>query len=230
MEGRDSSYSSHEQIATEGHSCEKEQSSGMENQGMQGMMPNMQGMMPNMQGMMPNMQGMMPNMQGMMPNMQGMMPNMQGMMPNMQGMMPNMQGMMPNMQGMMPNMQGMGTPLQYQGSGMAPHAPAHEGAPSIAPEGAGSHVSQNEGGMNQFGKYFGVISDFASGNPPDFAQVAQIVQETPGDFWKGLMVGAAVGLLATNESVRNSAMSIMAPIFGKFTSDNSKEAEGSNNE
>ena len=207
--------------------------------GMQGMMPNMQqGGVPNMQGMMPNMQqGGMPNMQGMMPNMQqGGMSGMQGMMPNMQpGGMPNMQGMMPNMQqggmsgmqGMMPNMQPGGS-FQYQGAGMAPHSPAHEGAPGIAPDGAGTHNAQSQKGTMPFGKYLGVITDVANGNPPDFSQVAQIVQETPGDFWKGLMVGAAVGLLATNETVRNSIMAVVAPLFGANNSETSKMEENDN--
>ena len=69
------------------------------------------------------------------------------------------------------------------------------------------------GDMNRFGQYLGVINDIASGKTPELPEVAQMVQQAPGDFWKGAIVGVAAGLLLTSESVRNGLGSVIGAVF-----------------
>ncbi len=72
------------------------------------------------------------------------------------------------------------------------------------------------GDMNRFGQYLGVINDVASGRTPELPEIAQMVQQAPGDFWKGAIVGAVAGLLLTSESVRGGLGSVMGAVFSGF--------------
>ncbi len=91
----------------------------------------------------------------------------------------------------------------------------------------GGYSQQNEpaGDMNRFGQYLGVINDVASGRTPELPEIAQMVQQAPGDFWKGAIVGAAVGLLLTSESVRSGLGSVLGAVFSGFGGEDEVEEE-----
>ncbi len=69
------------------------------------------------------------------------------------------------------------------------------------------------GDMNRYGQYLEMFTDMANGKTPDLPQIAQIVEQAPGDFWKGAIVGAAAGFIFTNESVRDGFGAVIGSMF-----------------
>ncbi len=69
------------------------------------------------------------------------------------------------------------------------------------------------GDMNRYGQYLELFTDMASGKTPELPQVAQLVQEAPGDFWKGAIVGAAAGFIFTSETVRDGIGAVIGSMF-----------------
>ena len=78
--------------------------------------------------------------------------------------------------------------------------------------------------MNRYGQYLEVFTDMANGKTPELPQLAQMVEQAPGDFWKGAIVGAAAGFIFTSETVREGIGSVIASVFsGIGSADDSEE-------
>ena len=77
------------------------------------------------------------------------------------------------------------------------------------PEGAEAKFDQNK-----VGEMYGVMTDIMNGEP-DPKKIMSLFQATDGDFWKGAIVGAAVGFLASNETVRGAVSGIVGSMFGE---------------
>jgi hypothetical protein len=58
-----------------------------------------------------------------------------------------------------------------------------------------------------------MVADIAKGDP-NWAGIAQWIDSSGGDFWKGALVGAAVALVLTNEAVKKTMGNFLAGIFG----------------
>lgn len=67
--------------------------------------------------------------------------------------------------------------------------------------------------QNKIGQMYGVVNDFMNGDT-DPAKIMNLFQNTDGDFWKGAIVGAAAGFLASNENVRNAVAGVFGSMFG----------------
>ncbi|NDV18413.1 hypothetical protein GO013_03140 [Pseudodesulfovibrio sp. JC047] len=67
--------------------------------------------------------------------------------------------------------------------------------------------------QNKFGQMYTVMNDVMNGEP-DPTKIMALFQETDGDFWKGAIVGAAVGFLASNETVRGAVTGVVGSMFG----------------
>ncbi|NDV24865.1 hypothetical protein [Desulfovibrio sp. JC022] len=77
-----------------------------------------------------------------------------------------------------------------------------------APETAQAKVDQNK-----LGQMYGVMTDIMNGEA-DPEKIMSLFQDTDGDFWKGAIVGAAVGFLASNESVRGAVAGVVGSMLG----------------
>ena len=202
-------------MASQGMAGQPQMMSGMTPQGMAGQPQMMSGMMPQgMAGQPQMMSGMVPQgMAGQPQMMSGMVPQgMVGQPQMMSGMVPQgMAGQPQMMSGMMP--QGMvGQPQMT--SGMAPQG-------TINPQ---QNQQSAIGDMNRYGQYLEVFTDMANGKTPELPQLAQMVEQAPGDFWKGAIVGAAAGFIFTSETVREGIGSVIASVFsGIGSADDSEE-------
>ncbi|GEM_PF-1252671 len=76
------------------------------------------------------------------------------------------------------------------------------------PEGAEPKFDQNK-----LGQMYGVMNDVMNGEA-DPAKIMSLFQNTDGDFWKGAIVGAAAGFLASNETVRNAVAGVFGSLLG----------------
>ncbi len=73
--------------------------------------------------------------------------------------------------------------------------------------------SQPKFDQNKIGQMYGVVNDIMNGEP-DPSKIMSLFQDTDGDFWKGAIVGAAAGFLASNETVRNAVAGAFGSMFG----------------
>ena len=89
--------------------------------------------------------------------------------------------------------------------------------PGVQPQMVAENPEQAKGSeigdMNRYGQYLELFTDMASGKTPELPQVAQLVQEAPGDFWKGAIVGAAAGFIFTSETVRDGIGAVIGSMF-----------------
>lgn len=108
-------------------------------------------------------------------------------------------GMQANM-----NAQAMGTQ-----PGMAADAAAQGMVGPGTPEGTEPKFDQNK-----IGQMYGVVNDVMNGEA-DPAKVMSLFEGLDGDFWKGAIVGAAVGFLASNDTVRGAVAGAFGSMFGE---------------
>ncbi len=183
--------------------------------------PQMMGGMIPPQGMaaQPQMMGGMIPPQGMaaQPQMMGGMIPPQGMaaQPQMMGGMIPPQGMVaqPQMMGGMIPPQGMAAQPQMMGGMVSPQGLEAQPQPQMQQAASGQAQESAVGDMNRYGQYLEIFTDMASGKTPELPQIAEMVQQAPGDFWKGAIVGAAAGFIFTSETVRDGIGSVIGAMF-----------------
>lgn len=95
------------------------------------------------------------------------------------------------------------------GYGQQPHPGSQPGSqPGNAPAGM-----DGKGMENRYGELYGLINEAANGNP-DVNSFVRFFQSTSSDFWKGALVGTALTLLLTNDSVKSGIAKSFAGIWG----------------
>jgi hypothetical protein len=65
----------------------------------------------------------------------------------------------------------------------------------------------------QYGELYGLIREAADGQP-DISRFLNFFQSTSSDFWKGALVGTALTLLLTNDSVKSMLSRSVAGLWG----------------
>ncbi|KIX15328.1 hypothetical protein X474_04130 [Dethiosulfatarculus sandiegensis] len=118
-----------------------------------------------------------------------------------------MPGMMGGPQPPYPGMMG-GPQPSHHGSDCRCHEHPMSGMPHAGMMGAPG-VDAN----NQFGQVFGMVTDLMNGKA-DMSSMAQFLDTSDPRFWKGALVGAALALLLTSSSVKNSISGLMGGLFG----------------
>ncbi len=121
-----------------------------------------------------------------------------------------------------PNGQQYGPALGY---GYAPQPPYHGYAPAPDPgpvQGQYQHHPHHQhhpghehgkGQEYRYGELYGLIQEAANGNA-DVAGFLRFFQSSSSDFWKGALVGGAVTLLLTNETVKNAIAGALGGVLG----------------
>ena len=120
---------------------------------------------------------------------------------------PPQPGMMGGPQPPQPGMMG-GPQPSHHGSDCRCHEHPMSGMPHAGMMGAPG-VDAN----NQFGQVFGMVTDLMNGKA-DMSSMAQFLDTSDPRFWKGALVGAALALLLTSSSVKNSISGLMGGLFG----------------
>lgn len=119
-----------------------------------------------------------------------------------------------------------------KGPGASPFGPTAYGAPGRGPTGYGPMFGMPGfdpaamGGafgpgvpqfdQRRYGQLLEIYNDIMEGKP-DPAKLAGLFSGSDGYFWKGALVGAALTLLVTNQSLRSALGECFSSIFGKNT-------------
>ena len=74
------------------------------------------------------------------------------------------------------------------------------------------HVKHDQ---NQYGQLMGIVSDFANGTP-DISKVAGFLESCDTQFWKGTVVGVAVTLLLTSDTVKSAVFGTLGGVMDTF--------------
>ena len=126
---------------------------------------------------------------------------------------------MPQFQGYIPVQ-----PMPYPGyQQQVPQQTAAAQPEQTAPESDHTH-DENEQGHNQipkfdehkYGQLMEIVNDMANGTPPEMSKVVDLMNGIDTQFWKGSVVGAISVFALTNETVKKSAVSMVAKIMNAF--------------
>ncbi|WP_265821790.1 hypothetical protein [Geovibrio ferrireducens] len=98
--------------------------------------------------------------------------------------------------------------------GYMPPQPPYGYMPQM-PHGA-QHTEHH--GEDPFGMIFGKFGDMIKENP-NLSAVGKIADASGSDFIKGMLIGAGVAMLFSNDSIKDSLMSIFSKTLGGMTDD-----------
>ena len=97
--------------------------------------------------------------------------------------------------------------------GQAPHNDVHQTAQRPANPKYDEH---------QYGQFMEIIKDFANGNT-DASRVMTFLEGLDTQFWKGTMIGVAVTLLLTNNTVKDTISGALSGALGIFQKDKNEQ-------
>ena len=75
---------------------------------------------------------------------------------------------------------------------------------------------------HQYGQFMEIIKDFANGNT-DASRVMTFLEGLDTQFWKGTMIGVAVTLLLTNNTVKDTISGALSGALGIFQKDKNEQ-------